>query len=253
MSRRGIVLVLLLLDAFLVGLLAVPGVQLWRELAGFALIILAVVPVVLVAFTLAVRRYFPRELRLAPAADDEVAGDVAALDERYRALGFARTGPAAKLNTRPPLLVLGYAHPEGRQYACITRTRLLGVPSVTHGFVSLLEDGSGTFETMCLSTGDTELPAPPGVVRQVCRNLEPPDVLALHRSGLQRLEARGGRLREARAQEFAPEFVRAMERLGAEIRALPFHRILFGLVLGGASGYSSRQSSVDSRQEDAAS
>ena len=47
MSRRGIVLVLLLLDVFLVGLLAVPGVQLWRELAGFALIVLAVVPAVL--------------------------------------------------------------------------------------------------------------------------------------------------------------------------------------------------------------
>lgn len=235
MSRRGIVLALLVVDAFLVGLLALPGAQLWQELAGFALLVLAVGPVVLIAFALAVRRYFPRDLRLTEASEDEVAGDVAALDERYRVLGFSRAGPPAKLNTRPPLLVVGYGHPDGRQFACITRTRVLGVPSVTHGLVSLLDD-DGRFETMCLATGDTELPPPPGVVRQVCRNLEPADVLKLHRSGLRRLETRGGRLREADASEFGPEFVRAMARLGAAIRALPFHRVMFGIVAGRMSG-----------------
>jgi len=164
--------------------------------------------VALVAFVaVLISANLPAEVRLTPLAVPPPA-ELAALAQRYAALGFVPAGPPMEVGISPPGVMVPFVHERERSYGTIFRTNTLPA-KVAFDVVSLLEGDQGGLTSSAEVAGATLL-AGRGDLRQVIPGASIEEVFERHRAAVAWLRSRGLPCRPVSAVSFERDFKDAL-------------------------------------------
>jgi len=170
---------------------------------------------------LQLRRALPERPRLQPDPNAEISPRMRELDEAVRGLGFQVAKGPARVQTRPPTLMLVYILEGEPIYASVEQAHHSGEEHVALSFATELDGGERALESTDFEDASL-VPKSPAVFFQVLPKFEPPRLLEHHRRALTELEKREHKVSPATKDRMESALSRAWDREREFLRGSAF-------------------------------